>query len=620
MAKAPDFQQSISPSNFKAYVQQGVVDKSKGMQAAAEGEFISSLASTGIEAYKAYDKQSTLADVTEQLKQLEEERSSRSLEGIQNLQQGIASSEGQLQMIKQSAGYDESYPMMLNTELDQQTRGITGALEEQTSKLMRAKEQGIMKEFELGERLAKITREAVSRNPAYAGEIMGQVSKVADMLNITARVKQDVKTVKDQQDAVEADLKKLVDTGVALGVFPWQPKYQTPQGTDYQSYMMDVNRMGALKENKTRLDFIKESRVTLNALNAEEYSASGQFSIDQETIINSFSDDALEIINSDAPNKELLLNNLEKDLNIYVNKLMVNSGLSYNDPSIKDGVSYVKDQIKTLKEGFIGTANGTYDRTKLDNDISVNKNIAIKRLAKDFEAEGKDLYKFNYLMDMAKDFPELLRSDFINQSWKDIQKSTYTIGTPDDDGYSIRAIKPRKELNNKSSLQDYTERTLRQAKANETDIPKFDEALEKHIRVIGNDELTQQQGVLATRNLINSLQDPSIKDLYGKLDPTTIMNANQNVLNFSTVLENTTREFKNANPDLKLETVRRDDGTIAIKGLPVGSTFSRAVKEINASFRAFYHTSGMSLEQAANEFYATIPSLGLTGVPPSQKQ
>ena len=511
MAKAPDFQQSISPSNFKAYVQQGVVDKSKGMQAAAEGEFISSLASTGIEAYKAYDKQSTLADVTEQLKQLEEERSSRSLEGIQNLQQGIASSEGQLQMIKQSAGYDESYPMMLNTELDQQTRGITGALEEQTSKLMRAKEQGIMKEFELGERLAKITREAVSRNPAYAGEIMGHVSKVSDMLNITARVKQDVSVLKDQQDAMEKDIKKLTDTGIALGVFPWQEKYQTPQGTDYQAYMQDVNVMGALKENKVKLDLMKDAKVSLNALNSEAYSASGQFAMDQETIINSFSDSALEIINSDKPNKELLLNNLEKDLNIYVNKLMVNNGLSPNDPNIKDGIAYVKAQIATLKEGFIGTSNGTYDRGRLDNDISINKNIAIKRVAKDFEAKGKDLYKFNYLMDMAKDFPELLRSEFINESWNDIKKSTYTIGTPDDDGYSTRVIKPRKELNNKSSLQDYTERTLRQAKANETDIPKFDDALEKHLRVIGNDELTQQQGVLATRNLINSLQDPQLK-------------------------------------------------------------------------------------------------------------
>ena len=620
MAKAPDFQQSISPSNFKAYVQQGVVDKSKGMESAAKGEFISGLVGTGIDAYKAYDKQSTLADVTEQLKGLEEERASRSLQGIQNLEEGIASSEGQLQMIKESAGYDESYPMMLNTELDQQTRGITSSLEEQTSKLMRAKEQGIMKEFELGERLAKITREAVSRNPAYAGEIMGQVSKVSDMLNITARVKQDVNVVKDQQAAMEADIKKLVDTGTALGVFPWQEKYQTPQGTDYQAYMQDVNVMGALKENKVKLDLMKDAKVSLNALNSEAYSASGQFAMDQETIINSFSDSALEIINSDKPNKELLLNNLEKDLNIYVNKLMVNTGLSPNDPNIKDGIAYVKSQIATLKEGFLGTSNGTYDRGRLDNDISINKNIAIKRVAKDFEAKGKDLYKFNYLMDMAKDFPELLRSEFINESWNDIKKSTYTIGTPDDDGYSTRAIKPRKELNNKSSLQDYTERTLRQAKANDTDIPKFDDALEKHLRVIGNEELTQQQGVLATRNLINSLQDPAIKDMYGKLDPTTIMNASQNVLNFSTVLENTTREFMNANPDLKLETVRREDGTIAIKGLPVGSTFSRAVKEINASFRAFYHTSGMSLEQAADEFYATIPSLGLSGETPSQKQ
>ena len=263
MAKAPDFQQSISPSNFKAYVQQGVVDKSKGMESAAKGEFISGLVGTGIDAYKAYDKQSTLADVTEQLKGLEEERASRSLQGIQNLEEGIASSEGQLQMIKESAGYDESYPMMLNTELDQQTRGITSSLEEQTSKLMRAKEQGIMKEFELGERLAKITREAVSRNPAYAGEIMGQVSKVADMLNITARVKQDVNVVKDQQAAMEADIKKLTDTGIALGVFPWQEKYQTPQGTDYQAYMQDVNVMGALKENKVKLDLMKDAKVSI---------------------------------------------------------------------------------------------------------------------------------------------------------------------------------------------------------------------------------------------------------------------------------------------------------------------------------------------------------------------
>jgi len=620
MPKAPDFQQSISPSNFKAYVQQGVVDKSKGMEKAATGELISGLVTTGIDAYKAYDKQSTLADVTEQIKQLEEDRANRSLQGIQNLEQGIAQSEGQLQMIKESSGYDESYPMVLNTELNKQTQGITSALDEQTSKLVRAKEQGIMKEFELGERLSKIIRESISRNPAYAGEIMGHASKIADVLNITARVKQDVNVVKEQQQAMENDIKKLVDTGTALGVFPWQPKYQTPQGTDYQAYMVDVNIMGALKENKTKLDFMKDARVSIQALDADAYSSSGQFAMDQETLINHFSDSALEIINSDAPNKELALNQLETNLNLDVRKMMLNNGLSPDNPALKDGITHVQQQITKLKEGFIGTANGTYTRQELDNDVAINKNIAIKRVARDLEAEGKDLYKFNYLMDMAKDYPELLRSEFITESWKDIKKSTYTIGTPDDDGYSTRAIKPKKELKGKSSLQDYTERTLKSAKINENDIPKFDDAIDKNNRVIGNENLSQQEGVLATRNLINSLQDPSIREIYGKLDPTNVMNANQNIMNYSKVLENTTREFIKANPDLQLKTVRREDGTIAIQGLPVGSTFSRAVKEINASFRAFYHTSGMSLDQAADEFYSAIPSLGLTGVSPSQKQ
>ena len=54
---------------------------------------------------------------------------------------------------------------MLNQQLADETRGVQNALAEKTDRLTKAREQGVMTEFELQTRLSAITREAIARNP-----------------------------------------------------------------------------------------------------------------------------------------------------------------------------------------------------------------------------------------------------------------------------------------------------------------------------------------------------------------------------------------------------------------------------------------------------------------------
>ena len=617
--RAPDFQQSISDVTPNTYIKQGVVDKSEGLQLAADINLTKGLVKTGIDAYKAYDKQSALADITEQLNQLEQERQDRSLQGVQNLQEGLAANEQQREVIKKEAGYDNTYPMMLNTDLNNQVQGINKSIDEQATKLMKAKEQGIMSEFELGERLAKITREALTRNPAYADEISAHVGKISNVLNITARVKEDVNTIKKQQELMDNNIKKLETTAIDLGISPWNSKYQTKQGTDYEALMRDVNIGLAIKERKVNLGNIKDARVSANFITADDYVNSGDWSLDQEAFIGDFNDKALSILNdTSSRNKQLLLNDLEKNTLIDLNQTLHNVGLSGDNERLKDGVAFIKESIKDLKNDFKLYASGKMEKEELENKIATLKSTGILNVANDFRLKGKDYWKYQVFQDNLKDFPEALKAQYYPSLWTDLNSSNYTLNTEDGIDTANNLIKDQPHLGNKSSLKVFTDGVWNKAKDNEAFIPKFGETLDKHNRILANEGLSQTQGVKATRDLISSLQDPYLRDVNNKIDPTTLAITNQNVLDYTQVLENNVKSYIDSNPNLKLETIRRDDGTIQIKGLRVGSTFARGVRQINETFRAFYNTSGMSLEQAANEFYANIPSLGL-GQTTSQK-
>lgn len=181
MAKAPDFQQIMQEYNVRPYVAEPIVNKAPGLRAGAELSSIASVGGSVIKGIQAYDKAKTLEGVTDQVNEIITEQQQRSLGGVASLEKDVMGTQAQMNQVKRMAGYDETYPIMLNQQLNKDVSGIQNVLTDKADRLIRAKNQGIMTEFELKERLAKVTREALAANPAYAREIASHVGTIVDL-------------------------------------------------------------------------------------------------------------------------------------------------------------------------------------------------------------------------------------------------------------------------------------------------------------------------------------------------------------------------------------------------------------------------------------------------------
>lgn len=200
MAKAPDFSQQMATSNFKGYVEQGIVDKSKAIETAADFSALAQGAGMAYDVYSAYDKSKVLGGISEKIDQLASEQQSRSMVGMETQRQDILEQRADFDRTLEESDYDGSYPLNLNTSLNKQVVELRDSLMEKTDRFVKAKEQGAMSDMELSERLSALYREEATRNPAYAGEIKSHISTLEDMYNLKKRVAYDKASVDAQVD------------------------------------------------------------------------------------------------------------------------------------------------------------------------------------------------------------------------------------------------------------------------------------------------------------------------------------------------------------------------------------------------------------------------------------
>ena len=203
MAKAPDFSQQMATSNFQGYVEQGIVDKSKAIQTAADFSALSQGIGLAYDAYTAYDKSKVLGGISEQIDALAREQQSRSLIGMETQRQDILTQRAEFDKTLAESDYDGSYPLNLNTSLNKQVVELRDSLMEKTDRFVKAREQGAMTDFELSERLSSLYREEATRNPAYAGEIKSHISVLEDQYNLKKRVAYDKASVDAQVDSTK---------------------------------------------------------------------------------------------------------------------------------------------------------------------------------------------------------------------------------------------------------------------------------------------------------------------------------------------------------------------------------------------------------------------------------
>lgn len=615
MAKAPDFQQIMQEYNVKPYVAEPIVNKAPGLRAGAELSAIADLGGTIIKGAAAYDKAKTLEGVTNQVNEIVNEQQQRSLSGVASQEKDVMSTQSQMDQVKRMAGYDETYPIMLNQQLSKDVSGIQNVLTDKTDRLIRAKNQGIMTDMELKERLAKITREALAANPAYAREIASHVATIAEVNNLSARVSQDVNIIKQQQASAEAQVKQLETQALQNDVNIYSPKYQNPDGSrNYNKIAEDTGNQIEKKQTFNAIKMSVDQNQAITNLNAQQVSDTGlHYKLTDAVTDNTNAQFAKILQDPNIKDKTMAFTQVTNNAITLARKGFLINNVNPDDPRIKPALDLFDSQLKLIQDTYIKQANGTYTAEQAKNRLSTLIDT------KKYEAYTKmpSLIELDLTAGILDKMSDRNRAkyqvEFDNKIKSILDIPPQAIGTDYD--------KSDAAFSSKAGGKDNVAKTLLDANINKIATEKqggveLEATLSKYIAKLDTNPAAGKQ---ITQDLIRSLANPQFKQIASEIkDPAILSGLQRHISDYVPLLNNAVNQFRITNPGNLNVTFNDKDGTIVVTGTDqdsrsVNQFNAQTVRSINETFTAFYNTSGLSLSEARVQFYGKLPSLVPTG-------
>jgi hypothetical protein len=509
------------------------------------------------------------------------------------------------------AGYDETYPIMLNQQLNTEVSGIQNVLTDKADRLIKAKNQGIMTEFELKERLAKVTREALAANPAYAREIASHVSTIAEVNNLSARVNQDVEIVKKQQASIEQQIKQLETEALKNDVNIWSPKFQNPDGSkDYNKIAQATGEIIEKKQVYSALDQSVKTNQAITNLNAQQVSDAGLHYKLTDAVTDNVNAQFNKILQDGSiRDKEMAFNKVFTDATTLARKGFIVNNVNPDDPRIKPALDLFDSQLKLIKDVYSKQANGTYTaeqaKNRLDTFVNTKKYEAYSKMPSLVELE----LTANVFGKMSTRSQAQYQLEFDNKIKSLLDTPKQVMGTAYD--------KTDPAFSSKAGGKDNVAKTFLDENINMTATEKrggaeLENTLSKFVAKLDTNPANGKQ---ITQDLIKSLSNPQFKQVVSDIkDPAVLAGLQKHISDYVPLLNNAVNQFRITNPGNLNVTFNDKDGTIVVTGTDqdarsISQFNSQTVRSINEAFTAFYNTSGLSLSEARVQFYGKLPSL-----------
>ena len=611
---------NMGKSNYQGYVQQSVVDKSKAMDTASKFDVGTRAVTAAGAAYEDYDRNKTLGGVADSINEIVSEQEARSIQGQKSLAEGIMADQDEIATQKKAVGYDGTYPTALNSELTNNTRGITNALAEKTDMLSKAQQQGIMSKAELEERLKKIAREAMAANPAYTAEIMAHVTQVADINNIYARVAQDKAIIDAQQEDKDFMRKKLITKAFELNIFPHDPDYLNSDGSqNMEALNMAIGEKMQDLQNFEELKRANQTNEEIDKNDATKLLDSGYSVMVTQAGLTTTTAQLQQVLNSDSKSKEIDMQKIsDRNLQEIKNFYTLNN-VPLTDPRVKDSIQAAETQLNRYVKLFTDRANGTTESKEFENRLKTLNNKATM----EFNLKNPGLAQMIPYLEAIKGFSALSGSKQLEVALQtriveafNPNLTAASINDPEntkkDKGFG--AVAPGKQ----SAMSMRTMAVLKSI----DEVPENKKALERVLLTRANyinlddgtaDPAMQTQEV---QFLIKDLASADMREgIQYITDPEVLSNLSGVVEEYKAPLANGVRRFKEQYPEAEL-IINPSSGIMMVKNpKPQHRPFMQGdLKSINETFTAFKNLNGTSGSTSADEFYADI-----LGVPEEKK-
>ena len=613
-SNAPDFNVDLGKSNFQGYVRQGIQDRTGALKTANQFNDLGNVAGLAMKAGKAYAEYDVLSGVADEVNKVVQDQQDRSLAGQQQTYSEIVEGSEAINTARVKHGYDGTYPEMLNQQLMDDTVGIRNALVDKTDKLTRAKQQGVMSELELSNRLAKITREAITANPAFADQIMAHVNKVANINNITANVKGDLATIKAQKDAEQGMIDDLIDDAQKFNVPIHSQAFKLSDG----SYNLDkIAEETTLRQNEKDMydsyKMLKANKDVLKDIDIENFLAEGDGYKLNNAIYANTTNEFTAIANNDQMKPEDKL----KAMQMIIDTEMADLRESYrkaggysNDERVKPLIDNLEKSLTNLQKIYTDQINGTTSATVAKNELSVLEDREMKRFYERNPGAKQTLAMIKTLEGINIDTKILNKRHGLIE-----QVLSYQVAPPEVTAPSKRneGLSPKVEANfqpmgRKGSVASrYSMETLQVAidDVNDDTHADFLESMEKRINYLNNPQALHKTAEVA--QLIKDLNHPNGDEMVRLIgiDPYVKEGVVEAVQAYVPLLKNTYTDYKKNNPDVKLEMV---NGRFTLKSNNMykhSSFMSNELRSINQTYNAWVKVNGEG-EDAMQSFYDMI--------------
>ena len=608
----------LQGASYSPYIKQGVVDKSS-IQEAEKFKIATDAAEYGLTMAKEYAKYDTLKGVAEEVGQIMQEQEDRSYAGQASLTQDTENLKNEMGLAQDKAGYDQTYPSVLNQELTDQTRGVQNALAEKTDRLTRAREQGAMTEFELETRLNSIAREAIARNPALAPDVIKHVSQVSSMNNLTEKVKIDAKILEGQQKTAEAYSKSIIKQAEAKGsgINLALPKYLDPATGGY-----DIGQIQAdLARNQkyiTANELIENERNLMESglkINTQKLITSGlMFDIGDARVMKADVefDSILDGEGTQATKIERIklssVNNYERVLRAYNAR-----GIDTNNPAVKQALDSMKARIDARANMYIENIGNANQLKIIKDNLSLQEGMSKEKLYK-IKGLTDQIVLGEVLNDITGPYGGLAEKEAVQSKALDlITNSQMDMADPEKamNNAELFKVDPGTRMSAYSGAgAQYRQQMLNNN--NEETKEAFNKHISKGLHFISNPENVNKTD--ASGNLVNLIADPRTTDqVIGSINSNLKGSLRNTFLAHGEGLYGS-----QVKPALDLlvqrsdgsRLVRMDDGTITVQpgsGVDVDPRLLRAVGGLDVSFKAYHKISGnRSTDKSFDEFYSTM--------------
>jgi hypothetical protein len=356
----------IAGPNFQAYQKQGIVDNSEAKQAGMDVDLITKGAKLTIDTYNAYERKNVLDGAADEVNVIRDDQIERSYGNQAEMAKQLEAEQNSISE-KTESGMPGDY-----TDFDEETRknseGLMKALNEKTTKLQNYRAQGGMDADELKSRLAKVTREAIANNPAYAAEIMGHVQTVANINNLSGRVARDA-AIDKANKAGEDDLQKeIFKAAHRMEIdFAGNPLYQNADGSPNLALIAsDTSKRQLLKrgsEDLKRGDTDGNYNDNLTVKEAEKLQDAGGLPYLSDVTLTGLTTDIQEINAGKGSDGEKAALRLQAGIDW--KRRATNYRMKYKLSPTNERVKYHIDQLDKQIEGIVKTYtdldNGTTD-------------------------------------------------------------------------------------------------------------------------------------------------------------------------------------------------------------------------------------------------------------------